>query len=98
MAIKARSFKDARSQAKSNPELVWWVFMRLSGMALVVLTMFHLFKNYIIVSELEWDWASVVGKYGEVTDFGKFMDPLVDKFLTSAAFICFVSVSRCSCC
>ena len=68
MAIKARSFRDAKSQAKSNPELVWWVFMRLSGMALVVLTMFHLFKNYIIVSELEWDWISVVGKYSEVTE------------------------------
>ena len=68
MAIKARSFRDAKAQAKSNPELVWWVFMRLSGMALVVLTMFHLFKNYIIVSELEWDWISVVGKYSEVTE------------------------------
>ncbi len=68
MAIKARSFRDAKSQAKSNPELVWWVFMRLSGMALVVLTMFHLFKNYIITSELGWDYASVVGKYSEVTE------------------------------
>lgn len=31
-------------------------------------------------------------KYGEITDFGKFMDPLADKFLTSAAFICFVGM------
>ncbi len=68
MAIRARSFRDAKAQAKSNPELVWWVFMRLSGMALVVLTMFHLFKNYIITSELGWDYASVVGKYSEVTE------------------------------
>lgn len=68
MAIRARSFRDAKAQAKSNPELVWWVFMRLSGMALVVLTMFHLFNNYIVTSELGWDYASVVGKYSEVTE------------------------------
>jgi succinate dehydrogenase / fumarate reductase membrane anchor subunit len=68
MAIRARSFRDAKSQAKSNPELVWWVFMRLSGMALVVLTMFHLFKNYITTPEIGWDYASVVGKYAEVTE------------------------------
>jgi succinate dehydrogenase / fumarate reductase membrane anchor subunit len=42
--------------------------MRLSGIALVVLTMFHLFQNYIITSELGWDYASVVGKYAEVTE------------------------------
>jgi succinate dehydrogenase / fumarate reductase, membrane anchor subunit len=68
MAIKARSFKDARSQAKSNPELVWWVFMRLSGTFLVVLTFFHLFNNYIIQSELGWDYDSVVYKYSDITE------------------------------
>ena len=31
-------------------------------------------------------------KYGEVTVFGEFMDPLADKFLISAAFICFVGM------
>ena len=31
-------------------------------------------------------------KYGNVTDFGKFMDPLADKFLISAAFISFVDM------
>ena len=68
MAIKARSFKDARAQAKSNPELVWWVFMRLSGTFLVVLTFFHLFNNYIIQSELGWDYDSVVYKYAETSE------------------------------
>jgi succinate dehydrogenase / fumarate reductase, membrane anchor subunit len=68
MAIKARSFKDARSQAKSNPELVWWVFMRLSGTFLVLLTFFHLFNNYIIQSELGWDYDSVVYKYSDITE------------------------------
>ena len=68
MAMKARSFSDARAQSKSNPELVWWVFMRLSGTFLVVLTFFHLFQNYIIVSEMIWDYDTVVFKYSQITE------------------------------
>lgn len=63
MAIKARTFKDARSQSKSNPELAWWVFMRLSGTALVVLTLFHIFKNYIFVDEASWDYEKIASSY-----------------------------------
>jgi succinate dehydrogenase / fumarate reductase, membrane anchor subunit len=63
MAIKARTFTEARSQAKNNTELNWWVFMRLSGVFLVVLSLFHLFKNYIIVSEISWDYEKVAGSY-----------------------------------
>jgi len=33
-------------------------------------------------------------KYGEITNFGKFMDPLADKFLISAALICFVGLKE----
>lgn len=33
-------------------------------------------------------------KYGEVTDFGKFMDPLADKILITAAFVCFVGMKE----
>jgi succinate dehydrogenase / fumarate reductase, membrane anchor subunit len=68
MAIRARTFKDAKSQARSNPELAWWVFMRVSGVFLVVLTFFHLFKNYITVSEISWDYDSVRYVYADVTE------------------------------
>jgi succinate dehydrogenase / fumarate reductase, membrane anchor subunit len=68
MAIKARNFKDARSQASSNPELVWWVFMRLSGTFLVLLTFFHLFNNYIVISELDWSYTAVQYSYASVTE------------------------------
>jgi succinate dehydrogenase / fumarate reductase membrane anchor subunit len=63
MAIKARTFREAKSQASSNPELAWWVFMRLSGTFLVVLTFFHLWKNYIVTDELSWDFEKVVESY-----------------------------------
>ncbi len=38
-----------------------------------------------------WD-GHVARKYGIVTGFGKFMDPLADKILTSTAFISFVAL------
>ena len=63
MAVKARTFQQARAQAKSNPELVWWVFMRVSGTFLVVLTLFHLFKNYVFESEMSWDYAKTAASY-----------------------------------
>jgi succinate dehydrogenase / fumarate reductase membrane anchor subunit len=66
MAIRARTFRDARAQARSNPELAWWVFMRLSGTFLVVLTLFHLFNNYITTSELSWDYEKTAVAYASV--------------------------------
>jgi succinate dehydrogenase / fumarate reductase, membrane anchor subunit len=65
MAIKARSFKDARAQARSNPELAWWVFMRLSGTTLVILTLFHVFKNYILSDEATWDYERIASSYAD---------------------------------
>lgn len=68
MAIRARRFSDARAQARSNPELAWWVFMRLSGVFLIGLTFFHLFANYIVVSELDADYEFVATRYASVTE------------------------------
>ncbi len=66
MAIRARTFRDAKAQARSNPELAWWVFMRLSGAFLVLLTFFHLYQNYIIRSELGADYDYVAYQYSFV--------------------------------
>ncbi|HEX2864801.1 MAG TPA: succinate dehydrogenase [Deinococcales bacterium] len=68
MAIRAKTLSDARAQAKSNPELAWWVFMRLSGVFLVFLTVFHLFSNYIVTSELSENYDWVVRKYSSSSE------------------------------
>lgn len=38
-----------------------------------------------------WD-GRIARKTGQITNFGKFLDPLADKALTTAAFICFVEI------
>lgn len=54
----------------------------------------RLFALLIFVAASLTDLADgyIARKKGEITDFGKFLDPLADKFLTSAAFICFVGM------
>ena len=36
--------------------------------------------------------GNMARKYNLITDFGKFLDPLADKMLTTAAFLCFIQL------
>ena len=58
------------------------------------------FPHNILVALLLFTAASITDaidgnmarKYNLITDFGKFLDPLADKMLTTAAFLCFIQL------
>lgn len=60
--IKAKSLIDARTQAGSNNELTWWIFMRISGLLLVFLVLGHIYMTFIQVSESDATYDAVVSK------------------------------------
>lgn len=45
---------------------------------------------YIIAAITDWYDGWLARKFNYITEWGKFMDPLADKILTSAAFLAFV--------
>ncbi|MCX7876204.1 MAG: CDP-diacylglycerol--glycerol-3-phosphate 3-phosphatidyltransferase [Melioribacteraceae bacterium] len=47
---------------------------------------------FIIAALTDWYDGWLARKFNYITDWGKFMDPLADKILTSTAFFAFVSV------
>ena len=47
---------------------------------------------FVVASLTDFYDGYIARKRGIITDFGKLIDPLADKFLISAAFICFVGM------
>ena len=48
---------------------------------------------FIIASVTDHFDGSIARKNNQITDFGKFMDPLADKVLVTSALVCFVSLN-----
>lgn len=63
MAVKPRTLQEAKTVYNTNWELIWWVFMRISGLALIFLVFGHLFFNNIQVNVGEVDFAYVAGRF-----------------------------------
>lgn len=60
--IRAKTLTDARTQAHSNAELNWWIFMRISGLILMFLVLGHVYMTFIQVSEMDATFDAVVNK------------------------------------
>jgi len=65
MAIKTRNFNEARQQASTNIELIWWVFMRVSGVLLVFLVLGHIYMNNILISNTSINYDYVASRFSQ---------------------------------
>ncbi len=63
MAVRPKTFQQAKAAYTTNPELAWWVFMRISGLALIFLTFGHLFMSNIAINAGEVDYAYVAQRF-----------------------------------
>jgi succinate dehydrogenase / fumarate reductase, membrane anchor subunit len=67
MAIRARRYIDAKAQASSNTELLWWVFMRASGLVLVFLIFGHIYMNFVATDVNTIDYNYVANRLSNTT-------------------------------
>lgn len=51
---------------------------------------------FVIASASDWLDGYIARNYNQVSNFGKFMDPLADKVLTTAAFLALMEIGRLS--
>ena len=65
MAVKPKTLGQARGAYSTNSELAWWVFMRVSGLALVFLVFGHLWFNNIATNAGTIDYAYVAGRFSK---------------------------------
>ncbi|CAN5824675.1 succinate dehydrogenase hydrophobic membrane anchor subunit [soil metagenome] len=65
MAVKAKSLSQARGVYATNTELAWWVFMRVSGLALVFLVFGHVWFNNININVADVDYNYVAMRFSK---------------------------------
>ncbi len=67
MAIRARRYADAKAQASSNTELLWWVFMRVSGLVMVFLVLGHIYMNFVLIDVSTINYTYVAERLSNTT-------------------------------
>ncbi|MEX2502067.1 MAG: succinate dehydrogenase, hydrophobic membrane anchor protein [Trueperaceae bacterium] len=65
MATAPKTLKQAQQTYKTNGELVWWVFMRISGLMLVFLVFAHLWFNNIATDAATIDYDYVAQRLAQ---------------------------------
>ncbi|MCA9837655.1 MAG: succinate dehydrogenase hydrophobic membrane anchor subunit [Trueperaceae bacterium] len=66
MAVaRPKTLRQARSSYATNGELAWWIFMRLSGLALIFLVFGHIFMNNIQINVANVDYAYVANRFSK---------------------------------
>jgi len=60
-----KTLKQARETYNTSGELVWWVFMRISGLMLVFLVFAHIYANNIAFNAGEIDYAYVASRLAQ---------------------------------
>jgi succinate dehydrogenase / fumarate reductase, membrane anchor subunit len=81
MAVRPKTLRQAKASYSTNPELAWWVFMRISGLALIFLTFGHLFMSNILKDAGTVDYAYVAAR------FSKTWVKIYDSFLLGLAIL-----------
>jgi succinate dehydrogenase / fumarate reductase, membrane anchor subunit len=60
---RPKTLQQAKTAYNTNSELAWWVFMRISGLALIFLTFGHLFMSNILINAGHVDYAYVAQRF-----------------------------------
>ena len=59
---KPRTLADARRAYSTNSELAWWIFMRVSGLLMIIIVGAHVFMTNIMINVGDVDFAFVTGR------------------------------------
>ncbi|SRR5690625_4970261 len=81
MAVKPKTFQQAKVTYNTNAELAWWVFMRVSGLILVFLVFGHVWFNNIQINVAIVDYDYVA------TRFSRSWVKIYDTFLLGFAML-----------
>jgi succinate dehydrogenase / fumarate reductase, membrane anchor subunit len=60
---RPKTLQQAKTTYSTNSELAWWVFMRVSGLALIFLTFGHLFMSNILIDAGKVDYVYVAQRF-----------------------------------